>query len=214
MKIRFSKLVAGTLAATLVIAMSSVCAFADYSTTVVEYNLETANIGGNPGETIKFVGSTPATVTTTISGLTDYNGKYATYLISKTVDSALEIVGIDQKVIEDGTVEFTCTTTLAKLYDATATTTMDWGSNAAIDAADALDFDFGVNKKQDGAAAVTKVEGDKDTGFYATISGDVSEYGITVNGTEYPAFGCDENGVFYVKVEGLTGSETVASYAR
>lgn len=188
MKIRFSKTLAAVLAATTLTAISGISAMAASVKTVTNYTYGDA--------------SASVRVTSTVTDSATNAGKQITYLVATdTPSDEGAIKYIDQAPLdENGVAEFEFTATQSAIYS-NAEISAKFGSDANIEMP-TFTFADGVDYYDNGGSnAVTVGEIVPDsknnrTVIYGTLTGNVSEYGVTINSKTFKAMATtdSENG--------------------
>ena len=215
MKIKLSKTIAVVLAICVMFASFSAFAASVKMTTTYDYDGDNSSVN----------------VTTTVDNIAE--GAEVTYYVS----NANEIVYINQLTAEDGDVTFP---TFSAAWNTLLTSNVIVGSDADYNnASDALTFVEGGNAKTPGNAHAEAAEGavweevtGEEAGLYldeddeegtkafaytATVSGNYSEYGLTVTMDEgtrnLKAYGCDADGTYVIVVKGkdLTAADFTAT---
>lgn len=212
MKIKFSKVLAIVCAVS--VAFAGLTAFAAPGDVTVKTTYDV----------YKDSTTQPVTVEATIYGEED---KEVTYYVSK----GDKIVYINQGTVDNGEVSFTFTTDHTDALTATAKFGTDGsGTFPTFTFADGNNY---ITQGNPHVALVgtgyaqetyTKIDADgadagTETGyvFKATVSGNVTEYGIKVGDEYFPAAGCDkETGTFMVVIKdnNYLSGKTIKAYAK
>lgn len=215
MKIRFSKTMAAVLAATTVTAVSGISALAAVSSVVTTTNYKWAADDTTITDNVS--------VTSTVTAATTDAGKQITYLVATATPTETGAIKyIDQAPVgSDGTVSFTFSAPQNTIYN-NSTISAKFGSDAGYSMPD-FTFAKGVDYYSTATKSCTVNESDitvdttnNKTTIIGTLNGEVSAYGVTIDGVNYPAMGtlkAEEGGKFAVVIYGWQYSnETVAGY--
>ena len=208
MKLKFSKTLA--IACILCMTFATLTAFAadNKVETITNYDFTDAN-------------QTELTIETKVHEVK--SGDEITYYVANNS----KIVYIDQATATGETVNFTFTAAKGDLFD--ITTLAKNGSNKGYTFPEFKFTEF-CNYMTDGDPTVTPVNANwkvDDTSstysdkagviFQGKVTGTVTKYGVKLDGEPYLAQGCNEDGIFTIKFEGLTVADlsdvTVEVYA-
>ena len=214
MKIRFSKTLAAVLAATTLTAISGISAMAASVITTTDYTW-----GGGADTTVQV---------TSVVKAADKENAQVTYLVA-TANPSEEgaIKYIDQAPIKNGEATFTFTAKQSEIYDG-ATISAKFGSDdtTIAEAMEKFTFADGVDYYDNGNLAVTLETPVLDavnnrTIIYGTLTGNASEYGVTINNTEtFKAMATtysENGGKFAIVIYGWqfdAATDTVAPYVK
>ena len=198
MKIKFSKVVA--IGCALCVAFAGLTAFAATVTTKTTYD--------------------HSEEVTTIEVDTEVNGVAPGSEVTYYVSDGTNIVYINQDTATNGSVTFKFNANKGAVLAATAkygtddanttnlpTFAFNEGTNFITNApakAEAVDGAWGVE-------VPAEVEGvsAKAVAYKAVVSGNYLEYGITVDGVNYPAAGCDDDGTYMVILDNIKATTVV-----